>query len=323
MLAGCTGGGSSPVEQPSMQPTNPADPGFQLGAPPLPVIGGVVFRRPRCHPNEIIARAITKRGAYGVLGVITLRGTAFRRVKIGGRYERLRCSLPIRHGPTGLLDQSGHTLQVPLARGNRENPPGNIRPDEALTNGSAWWGFSWLGSYCGPPATALRLPINPPGTPPLVVPLSGASLACHGRSKSQLFDGVPGAPGDPVQPAPPAFSRLRLRLRVQAGTTRKRVADIKATLTTTGADVVLSPCPSVDGYVSGTAGGGFGGPMQPFPLDCVPGPTLVGKSHPLHFTIAGPLLTDARHRGADVHSTVTIRVALAGAPSATLVVHVP
>lgn len=306
----------------SLTPPNPTQHAFQLSAPGQLAIGPATIRRPACRPGQIAAHAVTRTSAYGVLGVIRLRGTAFHRVQFGSRSLRLRCSLPLRHGPTALLDERGHALAVALGHGNRLSPPSNLRPDIPLTNGVAAWGFSWLGSYCDRAPAALRQPLTRHRS--IMVPLTGPTPRCIDGSHSHLLDGIAGRRGDAVQPAPPAFARLRLEMQVSSGTTRRKVADIDATLTTTGDDVVLSPCPFAGGWVMGTANDGqFSSNIPVFQLNCVPDATVVSPTQPVHFVIAGPQLTAGSSRGAKPHSTVTIEIGIAGMPSATVQVRVP
>lgn len=305
---------------PSVRP-NPSGAAFTMAPPEQQAVGPMTFRRPDCRPGQIAAQAQTRRSTYGVLGVVHLRGTRWYRMP--RIHQRLRCSLPVRRGPTALLDGAGRRLPVPLEPMSPVNPPANVRSDIPLSNGEAVWGFSWLGSWCGPAPAAVLLPLATRPRSTLRVPLTGASPGCAGRSSSRLIDGIAGDSADGVQPPAPAFAHLRLHLSVEPGTTRRQVADLDAVLTTTGPAVVLSPCPSFAGRDWARSRGGFSDPLATATLGCLGDPPVITVGQPLRFTVAGPSLTQSGRRGARPGSTVRLTVGVAGVPPATVVVRVP
>jgi hypothetical protein len=120
---------------------------FRMAPPPQEVIGPVPMLRATCTPQQISATAATRRTDGGVLGVIRLVGAV-----VSHKYGLAeRCTLPIARGPSALIGTDGRPLKVPLSGGDPTSPPANPRPDMALNDGNAIWGFAWLGSYCGAP----------------------------------------------------------------------------------------------------------------------------------------------------------------------------
>jgi hypothetical protein len=125
--------------------------------------------RATCTPQQISATAATRRTDGGVLGVIRLVGAV-----VSHRYGLAqRCTLPIARGPSALIGTDGRPLKVPLSGGDGTSRPANPRPDIALNNGTAIWGFAWLGSCCGAPARAIEMPLRHAGQASLRVPLRG------------------------------------------------------------------------------------------------------------------------------------------------------
>jgi hypothetical protein len=203
----------SPSPRPSANPSRP--PGSTTAIPAAPagfannefrmaspfggdVIGGIAFPRATCAPDQITATAATRRTDGGVLGVARLVGA----VVAHSHGQRLRCTLPIVRGPTALITSDGQRLDVPLSPGDATEPPSNPRPDIAITNGDASWGFSWLGNFCGTRASSIEIPLRRSGA--LRVPLRGPQPGCDpAGDTSILIDGIAGAPGEPVQPPRP------------------------------------------------------------------------------------------------------------------------
>lgn len=319
--AGTTTAGSTAAAAPAVTARpNPSGAAFALAPPAGLGIGGFVPSRPSCSAAQIRATAVTRGSTYGVLGMVRLHGTKTYRDE--QFHERLRCSLPVRRGPVALLDAGGRRLPVPRRAMSPVDPPSNPRADAALTNGDAVWGFSWLGSWCGPRPAAVLLPLTTRPRSTLRVPLTGATPRCAGHSSSTLVDGIAGDSADGVQPPAPAFAHLRLHLRVEPGTTGRQVADLDATLTTTGPPVVLSPCPSFAGRDWADSRGGFSDPLPTASLDCLGDPPVITTEHPLHFTVAGPSLTQSGQRPATRGSTVRLAVGIAGVAPATVTVRV-
>lgn len=276
-------------------------------------VGGVALPRATCRPVQIMARAATRRTADGVLGVVRLRGAV-----VAHRYGgALRCALPITRGPAVLIAADGRALNVPLSGGDATSPPSNPRPDIALDDGDAVWGFAWFGSYCGAPAAAIAIPLRHTRGRLLRVPLRGPQPRCDPNSVgSALIDGVAGHPGQPAQPARPAYSDLRLTGQIEPGTTRDRLAPIDLTLATTGTNpVTLDPCPAYAGRDNATArSGGFGDPISSGHLPCTDRGLVIRPGQPLNFTVSATSLVQTPGTGAVPGSTVYVLLGIAGVP---------
>jgi hypothetical protein len=276
-------------------------------------IGGIPMPRATCTPHQIRASAATRRTDGGVLGVIRLVGAV-----VSHRYGLAeRCTLPVARGPSALIGTDGRRLNVPLSGGDRTSPPANPRPDLALNNGDAIWGFAWLGSYCGAPARAIEIPLDHAGEPSLRVPLRGPQPGCEpAAGASTLIDGIAGAPGEPVQPPRPDYSSLRLIGQIEPGTTSGQLAPIDLTLRTIGsAPITLDPCPAYAGQDDATArSGGFGDPISSGYLPCTNHGAVIRPGHPLHWTIPATSLVQTPGTGAIPGSTVYVQLGIAGVP---------
>jgi hypothetical protein len=287
---------------------------FRMASPfGVEAIGPASMPRATCTPRQISATAATRRTGGGVLGVIRLVGAV-----VSHRYGFAeRCTLPIARGPSALIGTDGRRLTVPLSGGDPTSPPANPRPDLALNNGDAIWGFAWLGSYCGAPARAIQVPLDHAGQAPLRIPLSGPQPRCQpATAASTLIDGIAGAPGEPVQPPRPDYTSLRLTGHIAPGTTSGRLAPIDLTLRTTGSTrVALDPCPAYAGQDYATAhSGGFGDPIGFGYLPCTSHPAVIRPGHPLHWTIPATSLLQTPGTGAIPGSTVYVQLGIAGVP---------
>jgi hypothetical protein len=255
----------------------------------------------------------TRRTSGGVLGVIRLVGAVISHQ--AGLAER--CTLPIMRGPTALTGPDGRVLTVTRSGGDPTSRPANPRPDIAINNGNAIWGFAWLGSYCGAPARAIEIPLGQAGEASLRVPLHGPQPACEpAGGASTLIDGVAGAPGEPVQPARPEYSSLRLTGQIRPGTTSGQLAPIDLTLRTIGrAPVTLDPCPAYAGRDDATArSGGFGDPISSGYLPCTRRAVVIRPGQPLHWTIPATSLLQTPGTGAVPGSAVYVQLGIAGVP---------
>jgi len=286
---------------------------FRMAAPPGIVIGPVLMPRATCTPRQISAIAATRRTDGGVLGVIRLVGAV-----VNHRYGVAeRCTLPIARGPSALLGADGRPLRVPLSGGDRTSPPANPRPDIALGEGNAIWGFAWLGSWCGAPARAIEIPLDHPRHASLRAPLRGPQPGCEPASgASTLIDGIPGEPGEPVQPPRPDYASLRLTAQIEPGTTSGQLAPINLTLRTIGsAPVTLDPCPAYAGRDDATArSGGFGDPISSGYLPCTKHAAVIRPGRPLHWTIPATSLVQTPGTGAIPGTTVYVQLGIAGVP---------
>jgi hypothetical protein len=286
---------------------------FRMAPPPQEVVGGAPFPRATCTPRQITATAATRRTDGGVLGVIRLVGAVVSHRD--GVAER--CTLPVARGPSALIGTDGRLLDVPLSRGDRTSRPENPLSFAALNNGSAIWGFAWLGSYCGTPARAIEIPLHHAGQASLHVQLRGPQPGCEPTTRtSTLIDGVAGSPGQPVQPPRPEYSSLRLTGQIEPGTTHSQLAPIDLTLRTTGTTpVTLDPCPAYAGRDYATArSGGFGDPISSRYLPCTLHAAVVRPGHPLHWTIPATSLLQTPGTGAIPGTTVYVQVGIAGVP---------
>ena len=296
---------------------------FRMAPPPGQVIGPALMRRAACMPGQIRAIAATRRTGGGVLGVIRLVGAVVSRKD--GVAER--CALPITRGPSALIGADGRHLRVPLSAGDPTNPPGNPRPDVALTEGKAIWGFAWLGSWCGAPARAIALPLHHAGQASLLrISLRGPQPGCAPAAEpSRLIDGIAGAPGEPVQPPRPDYSSLRLTGQIEPGTNHWQIAPIDLTLRTIGnAPVTLDPCPGYAGRDWATArSGGFSDSLGPGYLPCTTHAAVIRPGHPLHWTIPAISLLQTPGTGAIPGSTVYVGLGIAGVPQLHLKTTVP
>jgi hypothetical protein len=286
---------------------------FRMAPSGVLVMGGHSIPRTTCTLRQISATAATRRTEGGVLGVIHLVGAVI------GHQAGLaeRCTLPIRRGPTALTGSDGRPLRVTRSGGDPTSRPGNPRPDIAINNGNAIWGFAWLGSYCGAPARAIEIPLDQAGDASLRVPLHGPQPACEpAGGTSTLIDGVAGSPGEPVQPARPEYSSLRLTGEIETGTTSGRLAPIDLTLRTIGrAPVTLDPCPSYAGRDDATArSGGFGDPISSGYLPCTDREAVIRPGQPLHWTIPATSLLQTPGTGGIPGSTVYVQLGIAGVP---------
>jgi hypothetical protein len=290
---------------------------WQVAAPELLRADGPItpYRR-RCAPGQITATAQTRLSTDGVVGVVTLSGD--------------HCSIPVDEGPTELLAATGDRLAVRSVEMNPQDNPGqNIRPDIAFANGQAIWGFSWTGSWCGAAAASVVLPTYDPSTDSLLpvghvrARLSGPQPACQGTSHSTLTAGAAGLPTEPVLPPPAAWSGLTARLHVARVTDGNELTQLVATLrNSTDRPIALDPCPSytmefishITGFgkkpTTGTEVNGANGSFG-----CRQPATVVPANGEVAFHL--PDRADDAGTSAIPHSTVTIRFAIAGVPTAT------
>ena len=303
---------SQPPETTTTIPTAPSgfvNNEFRMASPfGGDVVGGVALPRATCAPNQITATAATRRTNGGVLGVAHLVGA----VVAHDHGQPLRCTLPIRRGPSALISSGGHRLAVPISAGDATAPPSNPRPDIAITNGNAIWGFAWLGSYCGTRATAIEIRLRHSAA--LHVPLAGPQPDCTTSDDSTLIDGIAGAPGQPVQPPRPEYANIQLSGKIQPGTTRVQLAPIDLTLrNTSNAPITLDPCPAYGGRdLAKARSGGFGDPISAGYLQCTDRALVIRPGHPLHYTVPATSLLQTPGTGAIPGSTVHVDLAIAG-----------
>jgi hypothetical protein len=290
------------------------DSAFRVAAPILDAAAGPgpPPDQPACVPSDVTATAHTRPIASGVAGVVELVGA--------------HCSLRISAGPVELFDSGGVRLTLTVDRTvTAVNPAANQRSDLPLGIGIAGWGFTWRGSWCGPPATAVVIALDPDPSQPasgtaeqIVTTLTGPAPPCEGQSTAVLAPGIPGGPTDATLTPPPQWAGLRATLTLPATTDGHTLpAAVVELHNTTATPITISPCPDyvldIDSSVTGgTEMDGGGGELAcPRPAGVVPA----------HGTISYHL--DARHydqggpgNGANQGSIVTARFAIAGIPSA-------
>ena len=303
---------------PSIAPSPPhdlvTDAMFRVPAPQLEAVSGPapLHQRP-CRPHDVTARAELRTAATGVVGVVAMQGR--------------HCSLRISPGPTQLLDRSGHPLALVMQSAPADVGE-NIRPDIALGAGGAAWGFAWRGSWCGPAAAAVVVPLRDDpdvvhghSFGRLVVPLTGASPGCAGRSDAVLVRGVPGwldaSPFNAaVLPPPPVWHGLRLALHA-ASVTDTRLGRLTAVIrNVTGKPIALDPCPNYDLVVTsrdpdGVEVEGTGGQ-----IGCPAGAPAVVPAHgSRQFALRGVEFHDGGTQPGATHgSLLHVAFGIAGAP---------
>ena len=290
---------------------------FSVAAPMVAPTSGGGWDQPRraCAPAEIRAQASTRSTPGGVLGVLHLEGAT-----IGHEHGvEVRCALPVTHGPSGLIGVRGRHLPVRRSAGDTVDPP--VALGARFSSGEGSWGFAWMGSYCGPRAYAIEIPLDDADRRWLRVPLNGPQPVCApDLDRSVLVDGVAGAPGEAVQPPRPEFSRLRLTGSIDPGTTTTMLAPLHLTLTATGqSPVTLDPCPHYQGMLWGqAASGGFGNGVADGQLPCMTHVVVIKPGAPLHWTIHNLSV----EQSPDIHpkpgSTVSITIGIAGVEQITL-----
>ena len=291
------------------------------GSPPGPYGQDV----PACRPAQIRAKATGQRSVYGVLAVIHLTGTA--RHRVPNLHSSVPCPLALAQAPVALLDYAGRPLAVPQNSGQ----PSMETEGSAVEGGNAIVGLAWLGSYCGPRAASIRMPLSEPAGAAVRVPYDGPSPPCtDGQSDSKLYRGATASPGEPVDPPPPAWNQLRLTLHAGAGTTTRQLGQIKAILTNVGKTTVyLSPCPWYSGWYDANtrANGGFGSGISNGQLACTHEVTAIAPGRPYTFRIPPTKFNDFNPDDPDTvaahGSSVKVDAWITGIRDARLDVPVP
>ena len=256
VLVGRPGGDGDQVTAVAAVPAasaSPSDDGldrsFRVTAPELYAASGPApAQQPPCRPGDVTAAAVTRPSAEGVVGVVTLTGD--------------HCGLHLVDGPTGLRFADGQEHAVARdATPPAVDPGRNTRPDIPLANGSARWGFAWSGSWCGPAATAVVLPMSDAADlggrtyGELVVPLTGPSPACTGGSDAVLVPGTAGGPAEAVLPPPAGWSSLHAELELPPRTDGLQVGAAVLALSAGDEPVTLDPCPEYSATTSATSSG--------------------------------------------------------------------
>jgi hypothetical protein len=197
------------------------------------------MRQRPCKASDVVTSARLSPALDGVLGVIVVTGKS--------------CSLTVDVTKIRLLGADGRALNVPAGKGNPVNPPDELGSGFAEAAGSVSVGFAWTGSYCGPAANSLTIPLLPAT---LRIRLVGASPTCRSGNRSLLVSGIVDRPGAPVEPAPRAWLSLRARLVLPAVVKPGPIPASVVLTNSAPAPVSLSgPCP--------TAAAGMVIPLRP------------------------------------------------------------
>jgi len=307
-LAACSSSAPHSTPLPLPEP----DRAYAVAAPPdTSTGGGAVLKPPDCAPALVHGTAVTRIAADGVLGLVTLHATG--------------CAIETDPSTIRLVGPDGKLLDIPVSAGNLTNPAGSKRPDIAQYAGRLVMGFAWTGSYCGPPATSVRVTVLFRN---VLVPLHGPSPACRKEaSSSTLVPGVLKEPGEAVEPAPIAWRALRARLVLPA-TTGEGPPPLVVVLTNSGkAPVSLAePCPDYITTTSVAAGRGHGnvsvygggGDLCTHSLIVKPGTPLTLKLGTLPF----PAFSDLPRTKLVSGDPITVTWSMAGVAEATATAHI-
>jgi hypothetical protein len=207
--------------------TEPVGAAFQVGDPPMTVIGGLPNQDPTCQPDQVTGSGTFQRTADGVAAVVDLSSTA-------------ECVLLLGSDGPRLLAADGTTLPV------------QDRPDPDKTNpatyNAAWvqgprrsLGFAWNGSWCGPAPQTVMIALQRGA---VTVPVNGPSPVCNQTSDSRIIVGSQDYRQGPVQPAPPRWRYLTARLSAPASVSGPDIHGMTVTLVnSSAADVPLNPRP--------------------------------------------------------------------------------
>ena len=270
--------------------------------------GPAQWQRP-CRPGDVTATATTRAIGGAVQGVIRLLGR--------------HCSLHISNGPTALVGENGARLDVALKQRSNELI-GDPRPDLSLAAGDVLWGFSWTGSWCGPRAAGVVVPLvddtaaasTSYGT--VVAPISGEQLRCTSGSTALLTQGYggPDAIGDDfsdgpeaVLPRPAAWSELTAALILPDKVTATSIPSPTLVISNpTDEAVVLLPCPA---YGLEVAAGSDTLTSIADPLPCS-GTMVVPAHDSLRIHLATITYGTGQPRPDRPGTQVTVSVAIAG-----------
>lgn len=290
-----TGGAPAGVTTaPRFPASEPAGVAFRVAPPPMLIIGGEYLPRRTCTPAEIHGTASLQPAQGGDLGVVTVYATG--------------CDIHLGPITPTLLDADRRSLGVPVVSDSDH-------ANAAMFNG--WvpprsFGFAWDGSWCGPPARYIQVPLTDGS---LTLPLTGSPPACFGGSHSRIVPGVKGYPNTPVQAAPPEWDSLRVQVHVAPVTTGPALQDFQLTFAnSTHQPIALNPVPTFcvgihDGYGDGTDCQAF----QPLP---VPSGTPVVPAHGTWQANLPPQSISDSWQNLRTH-TLTVTFAVAGIPTAT------
>jgi hypothetical protein len=304
-MAACGQSGSPPV--PSQTPAKTVFPvlgrTYAAAAPPdRSSGGGAMPRSAPCYAVSTRMSAVTAANEFGVLGVITL-------TKAG-------CTLEVDATHLRLLTADGKRVDVTPSAGNPTNPAASKRPDIAEYAGEVRIGFAWTGSYCGPVAAKVQLPVN---GHPTTIALHGPAPHCDENGHSQLVPGTVNGLKSPVEPAPAAWSALRARVMLPARVPRSPIPLTVVLSNASRSDISLAgPCPYYNtttslfshGYESLILGGGGDLCGKAFVVPA-------GKSLTLHLgTLPFPEYSDLPRTLVRTGDPVMVTWEMAGVPTA-------
>jgi hypothetical protein len=303
------GGATQRVEiGPPTGPVTPAGQALDRSFAVAPAIGPnppEIENYAPCQPRQVLTQATLRPTPGGVIGVVSLRAP--------------HCTLQGAH-ISALLAASGDPLPVtPTTRLASSIPAAQGWPDTSL-EGRADIGFAWLGSWCGRPATAIRLTL-PRGS--VDAHLTGPQPGCTGTSTSRLVPGVTNLPGQPTQSAPAAWQHLTAHLGVTGANTDTLLRGLRVTFTNpTGSAIPLVPIPTYTIGVHDTHGDGTDAETQRLIADRGDPEDLTVAAHS-SLTIALDDLDISPDSGDFRSTTIYITFSIAGSQPATTTTHIP
>ncbi|HTR68990.1 MAG TPA: hypothetical protein VMH41_02025 [Mycobacteriales bacterium] len=196
----------------------------QFGVAPAPytIIGGIYQPRRTCKSSEVNATAETRRAPDGVVAVAVL--TTDR-----------KCDIHVGELKPTLYDAQHNPLDLPVVD----------NPDTANPASNEGWipkttlGFAWDGSWCGPDATTVSIPLTKGA---VEATFNGPEPKCTGTSASTIIPGAFGNGREPVQGAPPEWRFLTTSFHVPAVTRSPSFVHPRVTFTNSSDQpVVLRP----------------------------------------------------------------------------------
>lgn len=244
------------------------------------------------------------------------------------------CSLHVMNGPTALLGDKGKALSVPLQARSAQDFAGDPRPDLPLAAGDVLWGFTWAGSWCGPRAGFVLVPLVDEYTVThksygsVRARVRGDQLPCTAGSHATLTQGYGGddavggefsAGAEAVLPAPSAWRDLRATVALPTSVGATQVPAYVLTLSNpTGRPVTLLPCPDY-GFEVDAGNSSMADNNGPLPCS---GSMSIPSRGSLSFTLSAITIGEGQPHPYMKGTRVSVRVAIGGVPTATARSHI-